>query len=106
MVKDRKSAFPSWLSSEPHHALVQISTRTSPAAGGTDISALLSSLKLYVARLDRRPAISAPQFHGIYLVELQDTASHRSDLEWASEVDGAVGRVETAGGDARLIGLW
>lgn len=107
VVKDRKAPFPSWLSKEPHHALIQISTRLfstpQPAVALLD---LLSALNLNVTRLDRRPAISDVQFHDIYLVEIQDTAKHRSDVEWASEVDIAVERVGTAGGDARLIGLW
>lgn len=104
VVKDRKASFPSWLATEPHHALVQISTKTSNT--GAYISQLVSALKLNVTRLDRRPAITTVQFHDTYLVELQDTDRHRSDLEWTSEVDRAVERVETAGGDARLVGLW
>jgi hypothetical protein len=109
VTKDREASFPSWLSTEPHHALVQISTKippSPPTENGADISQLVSALKLNVTRLDRRPSIVAVPFHDIYLVELKDTDRHKSDIGWIEEVDKAVESVGRAGGEARLVGIW
>ncbi|KAF8078523.1 Prephenate dehydratase-domain-containing protein [Lyophyllum atratum] len=104
---DEKTAMPSWLpKSQPDRALIQISTQVQPSGTGS-ISRFLAALQINFTRVDRRPSSTATPFHDLYFAELQrDTKAVAEEEVWLLEANRAVQRIQEAGGDARLIGLW
>ncbi|KAF5377536.1 hypothetical protein D9615_005318 [Tricholomella constricta] len=108
VTRDRDIPLPSWLpKNQPRRALIRILTQPSTSIAGPGISQLLAALKTNFKRIDRRPSRGSPTFRDVYFVELQDTNVEFEDGDaWSLESRRAVQRIEGAGGDARLIGIW
>jgi hypothetical protein len=77
-----------------------------------DIASLVKAISLPTARIDRRPSPGQMPFQDMYFVEVYRKGvkdgnkivdDHNS---WIKEVEGALSRVEKAGGHANLIGAW
>jgi len=72
-----------------------------------DVSRYLGLLKLFVSRIDRRPALTEEPFFNLYFLEVvwSDTlVKHPGD--WESAVDQSIHRVRAEGGNVELKGLW
>ncbi|GBE78226.1 hypothetical protein SCP_0111090 [Sparassis crispa] len=85
----------------PHGRLIQLV-----------ISTLLTTFGSPATRIDRRPSISGVE-GDIYVIELEDSTgppspgSHAvTDALWLSRVRAGIERVQVAGGDAQLLGVW
>jgi hypothetical protein len=95
-------------------ALIKLSYKLPPSAEPrhADIASLMNAIALPTARIDRRPSSGEIPFQDVYFVEVYGTSIEdgaRSAVDhnsWMKEVEGAVERVEKAGGHAIVIGAW
>jgi len=80
----------------------------------TEIVKYLKSLDFRAARIDRRPSLDSKPFNSVYFVEVHGRSDGRSGGQdademlksWPVEVEKAVQRVKSEGGEADVIGIW
>ncbi|KAG5734194.1 P-protein [Termitomyces sp. T112] len=89
---------------DSNRGLVRVSLEASRSPSQT-ISKILAILDMEVLRIDRRPSLQS-NFSNIYFVEIQANPVQQGREIWLFNASQAVQRIEGAGGDAQLIGLW
>ncbi|KAH9486840.1 Bifunctional chorismate mutase/prephenate dehydratase [Psilocybe cubensis] len=67
----------------------------------------LKLLDAFTTRIDRRPALDTTPFSSIYFIEVQGNKANGTTFNsWALELEQVTSRINCAGGDASLLGVW
>ncbi|KAK7037532.1 prephenate dehydratase [Paramarasmius palmivorus] len=119
LAKNSKVRLPASTTSSPAKALLRIGpySQKTNRNGQTnpchhiDIATLITSIRLHVERIDRRPALDGVPFNDVYFVEVKRISEGGLDgvsdeNGWAKQVEDAQKRIREVGGEAHLLGLW
>ncbi|KAI0778574.1 PDT-domain-containing protein [Trametes elegans] len=105
-------------------ALIRISNPPLPHKDGSPpppnrllhmvISTLLTTFGCAALRVNRRPSLTQVPFDDVYFVEVGDVtlpvlsapASKSSEEEWLDRLHAGISRIQAAGGEATVLGLW
>ncbi|KZT05963.1 PDT-domain-containing protein [Laetiporus sulphureus 93-53] len=106
----------------PRHALVRVSLKQ-PSDTSSEmspknrliaivLSTLYTTFGMPARRIDRRPSLSDVPFEDVYMIELEDTVSTTDESHDAlretmfARVRAGIQKVQDAGGEASLLGIW
>lgn len=67
----------------------------------------LKLLDVFTTRIDRRPSLDTTPFSSVYFIEVQGNKMNGTTFDsWALELELSTSKINRAGGDASLLGVW
>lgn len=101
---------PDALESSEKRALICLSEPLQPSCvlhkQSWNLLNFLTTMRLYITRLDRRPSLDAMPFRDLYFIEVQSNVEGQLNVDWKEEVEAAVLRLAASECEVNVRGIW